>query len=197
VSGAAVPSVERRAITTARLVLEPASVVHGPAMYAAISASIDHLRPWLAWAAKSQFEDTLTYLSGAEELWLAGSAYSFAIHADGALVGDIACRRTFNNAGNEANIGYWIAASVAGRGYGTEAAAAVVQFGFATLGLARQEIRCQVENIASARVAEKIGMQREGLLRNGVHDGADAYLYGMTSQDPRPAVLVPGARRRA
>ena len=51
-----------------------------------------------------------------------------------------------------------------GRGYATEAAAAVVQFGFSTFGLHRVIGTIEPRNLASARVLERIGMTREALL---------------------------------
>ena len=44
----------------------------------------------------------------------------------------------------------------------TEAAGALVEFGFHTVGLGRLELRAHVDNIASGRIAEKVGMRREG-----------------------------------
>jgi RimJ/RimL family protein N-acetyltransferase len=65
-----------------------------------------------------------------------------------------------------AELGYWIAAAMWGRGYATEAARAVVAFGFATLGLHRIHARHFVRNAASGRVMQKIGMRLEGVHRD-------------------------------
>lgn len=54
---------------------------------------------------------------------------------------------------------YW------GKGYITEAASALLNFGFNNLFLHRIEAGVATENIASIKVLEKIGMQREGLHR--------------------------------
>ena len=62
-------------------------------------------------------------------------------------------------------MGYWIARSFWGRGYATEAASAFLAFGFRELGLHRIWAWCIAENLASARVLEKIGMRQEGHLR--------------------------------
>lgn len=51
------------------------------------------------------------------------------------------------------------------RGYATEAACAVVKFGFDRLGLHRIYTLCDTRNTASSRVAEKAGMQKEGCMR--------------------------------
>jgi len=52
-----------------------------------------------------------------------------------------------------------------GHGYATEAARAIVAFGFDTLGLHRIAATCVADNAASAHVLEKIGFRREGRLR--------------------------------
>ncbi|MET4059191.1 ribosomal-protein-alanine N-acetyltransferase [Arthrobacter sp. UYP6] len=61
-------------------------------------------------------------------------------------------------------VGYVIAADQWGRGYATEAAAAVVGFGFGVLGLERIRATCRPANAASARVLEKTGMVLEARL---------------------------------
>ncbi len=50
----------------------------------------------------------------------------------------------------------------------TEAAGAVVAFGFRTLGLHRIEGRCIEDNIRSRRVMEKVGMKYDGTLREAM-----------------------------
>jgi ribosomal-protein-alanine N-acetyltransferase len=54
---------------------------------------------------------------------------------------------------------YW------GHGYATEAVRAVLGYGFQELGLHRVYATCRPANVASSRVLEKVGMQREGHLR--------------------------------
>lgn len=63
-------------------------------------------------------------------------------------------------------MGYVLARAHWGRGYATEAAAAVLRFACEELGLERVEATCRPGNVASQRVLMKIGMQQEGLLRS-------------------------------
>src|SRR5258708_7939362 len=65
----------------------------------------------------------------------------------------------------EANIGYELDPRHWGQGYATEAGAEILRFGFEELKLRRIWSWCVSENVASARVLEKIGMRREGHLR--------------------------------
>lgn len=83
---------------------------------------------------------------------------------DGRLIGNCGIRlRSLQS--READIGYELAPDHWGRGYATEAARALLRYGFAERGLHRIVANCVAENVGSARVLEKIGMQREGRLR--------------------------------
>jgi ribosomal-protein-alanine N-acetyltransferase len=88
--------------------------------------------------------------------------------------------------GNRAELGYVLARSAWGQGLMSEAARAVVELALAQPGLYRVAANCDVENLASARVLEKAGMVREGLLRRyAVHpnisdEPRDVLLYAKT-----------------
>jgi ribosomal-protein-alanine N-acetyltransferase len=65
----------------------------------------------------------------------------------------------------EAEISYTLKRQYWGRGYMTEAVQAILEFGFTTLKLHRIFASCHPDNIGSERVMQKIGMQKEGHLR--------------------------------
>ena len=69
---------------------------------------------------------------------------------------------------NRVEIGYWIGVPHWGRGYVTEAARAVVDYAFGVLGVHRVEAAHFTRNPASGRVMQKIGMSREGTLRESI-----------------------------
>jgi len=82
----------------------------------------------------------------------------------------------------EGDLGYVFHRSYWGRGYATEATKAIIDFGFSKLKMHRIWATCDPSNKASARVLEKAGMKREGLLRKNVlQKGAwrDSYLYAI------------------
>jgi RimJ/RimL family protein N-acetyltransferase len=81
----------------------------------------------------------------------------------GPVLGTI--RLTLNPADNHAEMGYWIGKPFWNNGYCTEAARAVVGYGFDVLGLERIYANYLARNPASGRVLHKLGMQQEGLLR--------------------------------
>lgn len=83
------------------------------------------------------------------------------------LVGAINLRLSLAHRHGE--IGYWIAVASWGHGFATEAARAVVGYGFAELGLHRVEGRHFTRNPASGRVLQKLGMRLEGVHRDAYY----------------------------
>ena len=87
---------------------------------------------------------------------------------------------------NHAEIIYWLGRMYWGRGYATEAARAVLEYGFAELRLHRVYARFMTRNPASGRVLKKIGMTWEGRLRHdlkkhGVYE--DLEVMGILKQE--------------
>ena len=116
----------------------------------------------------------------------AGTGYTFAIvrREDGRLVGAIDIRP--NSRHKKAEIGYWIGKPYWGRGYATEAARAIIRYGFETLGLNRIYALHFTGNPASGRVMQKAGMQFEGVLREDVKKGdafQDHAVYAILRKD--------------
>lgn len=99
--------------------------------------------------------------------------YYFMIHRreDDALVGSVYVAVRDETA-RKAEIGYRIDRQFWGKGYATEAAERVLEFGFDRLDMQRIFAHVLCENIGSVRVLEKIGMQQEGILRQ------DSYFHG-------------------
>ena len=80
------------------------------------------------------------------------------------LIGNCGIRMDDPNA-LEANIGYELDPKHWNNGYATEAAHAIVDFGFSRFGVHRVWSWCVADNVGSAHVLEKLGMRLEGRLR--------------------------------
>ncbi len=124
------------------------------------------------------------------EAWLArqagglarGDAVNFAVadRETDALIGAVGLHLDGDH--RRAEMGYWIGKPYWNRGYATEAARAVVSYGFERLGLNRIQAAHFPRNPASGAVLRKIGMRCEGTLRQyylkwGVFE--DAVIYSM------------------
>jgi len=116
-----------------------------------------------------------------------GSALRLGIFSKGSQ--DLAgfCRLfDFHTQCRRAEIGYALAPAHWGKGYIQEALTALIAFGFGELGLNRIEADIDPRNEGSIRAAERLGFQREGLLReHWIVDGevSDSYLYGLLRRD--------------
>ncbi len=137
---------------------------------------------------RSHAEDFIAKAAG---WWEEQSELTWGIRVDGAWVGMVGLHRV--GADGAAEIGYWMAAAARGHGYVTEAARAVIDFGFAEpLSLARVQWRAVVGNLTSARTARRLGFRYEGLLRQGIsnlrgrHDGWIAGILATDDRSPQP-----------
>jgi ribosomal-protein-alanine N-acetyltransferase len=84
-------------------------------------------------------------------------------------------------------LGYWMTSSMRGKGIATTAARMLTDYGFATIGFKRVEALVDKENVASLKLLESAGYQREGLLRNKItrDDGrqVDMYLFAAIAEE--------------
>jgi [ribosomal protein S5]-alanine N-acetyltransferase len=99
--------------------------------------------------------------------WAAGTGVVYAIveTSNGKLAGAVSLMQ-MHREHRRAELGYWIAVDHWNKGYATESSAAILDFGFKSLGLHRIESRHFVRNPASGKVMQKLGMQQEGIERD-------------------------------
>jgi len=116
-------------------------------------------------------------------------AYSFFIFrkADGLLVGGVTLANVRRGVAQAGSIGYWMGEPYARDGLMSAALRALLPFSFVTLRLHRLEAACIPTNVASIRLLEKSGFQREGYARqylciNGAWQ--DHLLYARIKDDP-------------
>jgi len=172
-------------LDTARLILRPFAAADAPLVEALAGARE---------IADTTLAIPHPYPAGAAAGWIgthaaawqrgAGVTYAITLRPDGALVGAIGL--TVNQAHACGELGYWIAVPCWNRGYCTEAARAVVAFGFDTLRLHRIQAHHLTRNPPSGRVMQKIGMQREGVHREAIRKRdrfEDIAVYGILAAD--------------
>ncbi len=131
-------------------------------------------------------QTALDFIDGMQEKYRTANLLSLGAHLrdSGELIGVVSLR--INPANLYGHLGGWVAADARNRGYAAEAATALMDYGFADLGLYRVGSQCFSRNKESARVMEKIGLRYEGCLRgaflkNGVHE--DMLVFAALRED--------------
>jgi len=128
----------------------------------AIEESLDHLRPWMAWAADEPKPRAAreAMLREWEAERIAGTGEYFAVWLDGTLVGSSGLHCRIGRGGVE--IGYWIHPRYLRRGLATEIARQLCERAFAEPDVDRVEIHHDRANVASGGVPPKLGFELVG-----------------------------------
>lgn len=170
---------------TPRLILRAGQLSDLDETYAVAMSSADALRQWMPWAHPLPLRESMEkYFSTVEEKWTSREMLDFqwVEKSSGKLIG----KGGFHHIDwtiPKFEIGYWLATSVAGQGYCTEAVNGLVEYAKTVLEAKRIEIRSQTANRRSRAVAERCRFALEGINRNAIAaaDGTlrDACMYAL------------------
>jgi RimJ/RimL family protein N-acetyltransferase len=133
-----------------------------PALALAVTESLEHLRPWMPWVAlePTSVEEREKLFRQWDRDWAEGTQYSFGMFREGRVVGGAGLMRRIAPDGLE--IGYWVHRDFVGRGFATRAAEALTTLAFGLVGISHVEIHHDEANVASGRVASKLGFEMVG-----------------------------------
>jgi ribosomal-protein-serine acetyltransferase len=154
-------------------------------LHVLIERNRGELAKWLSWAQESSGRDTRAYVARVHDGEHDGRRLQRAIVCHRSIAGEVGLFIDRENA--TAAIGYWLDREHRGRGVMTAAVRELARHGFAELALRRIEIRTDVLNLASRAVAERLGFQLEGVLRESYRVAADRYsddaVYSMLASE--------------
>jgi ribosomal-protein-alanine N-acetyltransferase len=139
---------------------------------------------YLTWRPHKEIGETYDYLRRCLAGWDSASAFTWVLtrKEDGELLGMVEIRI----GEYKADLGYVLARSHWGHGFMPEAVGALVDLAMSSDGIFRVWAVCDIDNAASARVLEKVGMQKEGLLRRWIihpsvsDEPSDCFCYSKT-----------------
>lgn len=162
----------------------------------AINSSYDHLKTFMPWAKPDQsVEETRRVVHQWRARYLLNENYGLGIFEpdEGRFLGSTGfhLREGSGLSNLSAEIGMWIRGDAAGQGLGTRVLQALVAWGFSAWPWQRLAWRCDADNMASRRTAEKAGFTLEGVLRayrrleSGVRK--DTYCYGLLKDEWKTA----------
>ncbi len=143
------------------LVLERWSIDDLDSLFVAVTANLEHLRPWMPWAADHGRESVAEFLSQSEAGWEHGARFEYAIRdRDDTLLGSCGLMGRIGPGGLE--IGYWVDKHRTGKGIATRTAAALSEMGLALSTVERVEIHHDEANLASGAIPRRLGFTRVG-----------------------------------
>lgn len=157
-------------INTPRLTIRCWHPSDAPQLLKAMAVGLDHLRPWLGWAAREpeSLARKTARLQRYQRQFLLGRDFAYGIFDLDArtVIGGVGAHPSIGAGARE--LGYWIRADRLRQGMATEAVAAMVRVGFEYERLSRVEIHCDPRNIASMGVPAAAGFDEFVTLRNCV-----------------------------
>lgn len=172
-------------LETDRLILRKITPEDEADIYA--YCSDEEITRYTVWYSHQSLDDTRWFMNWVFEQYNNHQVAPWGIEdkASGRMIGTTGFI-SWDTVNAKAEIGYAISRDFWNKGYMTEAVRKVVDFGFGSMQLVRIEARCHPDNIGSARVMEKSGMQFEGILRKhiwakGRHE--DVKMYAITIND--------------
>lgn len=172
-------------IETERLVLRVPLREDAPAAFAGWTQDKEVTR-YLTWRPHQTIEQTEKFIEGCLLAWEQRTRFPYMITSkeNKEIVGMIDPRIE----GPKVGIGYVAARAHWGKCYVSEATRAIIDWAFQQQSIYRVYATTDVENVASQRVLEKVGMECEGILRKYiVHPNIgnvprDSYLYAIVKQ---------------
>jgi len=163
-------------VTSPRLTLRVWRLEDAPALSRAVNESLEHLRPWMPWAAEDAGVDHYEqFISERRAQWRDGGDATYGVFADGLVVGGTGLHR--RRGPGVLEIGYWIHVDHVGRGYATELSTALTEAAFGVDGVQRVQIRHDRANVRSRAVPARLGFtmidQQPGDQKTSGDEGVD------------------------
>jgi RimJ/RimL family protein N-acetyltransferase len=179
------------------------SPADAPLLQAALEASLEHLRPWMPWAAEEpetlrrsvrrRLERFRAWFERGKNL-----VYGIFDRDERQVLGGTGLHRRIGAGAGE--IGYWVHVDHTGQGLATEAAAAVTCVGFGFEKLGRIEIHCDPDNAPSAAIPHKLGFAHQVTVPGWVNTPSGTprdTMFWVLSAEQFPASPAAGAEIEA
>ncbi len=151
-------------------------------LFLVVNACRPYLSEWLPWVKEAKFEkDTLDFILSRKRAYREGKGLSCTIRQKKQIVGIIGFNIIVASS-RSAEIGYWLAEKVQGRGLMRRSCEALVAYGFESLNLNRIVIRCAELNVKSCAIPEHLGFVFEGTLRESAKIGGQFHSMRLYSK---------------
>lgn len=151
-----------------------------------IAAAQDYLSEFLPWPrVTAEPEGAAAFLQRYADAQARNEGRVLGIWVEDKLMGGILFR-VWDNKTGVCELGVWLAPEAVGRGLVTRAATIMIDWAFRARGMHRVEWRCTPANTRSGAVAARLGMTKEGVLREAFpYDGVrqDSELWAVLASE--------------
>lgn len=133
--------------------------------FAVVDQNRAHLREWLPWVdSTTSAENELAFIQRSLAQLADDNGFQAGIWYKGKLAGSIGFHY-IDKYDRKTEIGYWLSASMQGKGLMTKACKAMINYAFAKYRLNRIEIHCATENKRSRAIPERLGFKQDAIMR--------------------------------
>jgi ribosomal-protein-serine acetyltransferase len=138
---------------------------HAEELTAVVRENLDRLKLWMPWATDDySIDSTREFIERNLKSLAEQGSFAMSVVLDGKIVGNMG----FHNldlSNKSAHIGYWLAGEAVGKGLMTRCCRVLIDYLFDELKLNRVQINCNVENVKSRAIPERLRFQLEGIHR--------------------------------
>lgn len=171
---------------TSALSLSLISFSDAEELFALVEINRIYLRKTLPWLdTVKTLNDQISYISNCLSEYDRYTGAMYAIRQDGRIIGIIGLN-WIDQQNRGCGIGYWISEEYMGGGVITQSCSRMIDHCFSDLGLHRFVLEAAVDNTASCKVAERLGMRLEGVIKDRellYGSYLDANLYSITGTE--------------
>ena len=157
-------------------------------IYAVVRENLEQLKLWMPWATNDySIESAREFIKFNLNQLAENKGFSASVVLDNKFVGGVGFNE-LNLRHKSTEIGYWLAKEAQGKGIMTKCCRVLFNYAFNDLGLNRIQINCNVENVKSRAIPERLGFRLEGIRRqcewlNG--EFRDWAVYAMLAEEWR------------
>ncbi|HEY0428622.1 MAG TPA: GNAT family protein [Pyrinomonadaceae bacterium] len=138
---------------------------HAEDITAVVRENLEQLQRWVPWAtADYSVETAREYINRTLKEFAENGTFGMNVVFDGKFVGALGFHQ-LDMTNKSAHVGYWLAKEAQGRGLMTRCCRILIDYLFDEMNLNRIQINCNVENVKSRAIPERLGFKLEGIHR--------------------------------
>jgi len=141
------------------------AIIHAEEITAVVRKNLERLKEWMPWAVDEySIEHAKDFIQRTLNEYAQDGRFNAWIEIDGKIAGSIGFHH-LDVVNRSAEIGYWIGKEFEGRGIVTRCCRVLIDYLFDKIKLNRIQINCNIENVRSRAIPEKLGFKLEGIHR--------------------------------